>query len=392
MATLRPDSIEALCEIVADARASAGRLEIRGGGSKAEIGAPREAGILDMRGLAGILDYDPAELVLTARAGTPLAEIEAALAERGQMLAFEPWDHGPLFGRPAGDATIGGVVAAGICGPRRLCAGAPRDHLLGFTAVSGRGERFVAGGKVVKNVTGFDLAKLMAGSWGRLAALAEVSLKVLPRPRAGVTLAAEGLPTAQAQALMLRALGSPASVAAAAHIHAGEAPPVPVPQAEGGLTLLRLEGFGPSVEARAEALARESGHALRRLPETEAAALWHAVRAPAHLPGETLWRAHVPASAAAPLAGTLDAHGARCLVDWGGSLLWIGWNGRPEALRPLVEAAGGHAMLIRAGEAVRARIPFQHPRDAGLAALEARVRRAFDPDGVFETARHGEPR
>jgi glycolate oxidase FAD binding subunit len=383
MTTIRPDSIDALCDAIRQARASGGRLAITGGGSKADVGAPQNADPLDMRGLRGIIDYDPAELVLTAYAGTPLTEIEAALAEKDQMLAFEPWDHGPLFGHPAGDATLGGVIAAGVAGPRRLSAGAPRDHLLGFTAVSGKGERFLAGGKVVKNVTGFDIAKLMAGSWGRLAAMTEVTVKVLPRPRVSVTLAADRLTVALARTLMLGALGGSGSVAAAAHLsataHDGHA-----------ITLLRLEGFGPSVEARAQALAREHGGLLEPLAADQAAMLWARVRCPAHLSGRTLWRAQLPALASASLVEELEPQGAQCMIDWGGSLLWIGWDGPPDVIRPLIEGAGGHAMLVRAPADIRARLPFQHPRASAVMTLEARVRAAFDPDGVFETGRFGE--
>jgi len=385
MTILRPDTIDQLCAIVRDARADGRKLAIRGGASKAGFGAPVEATALDMRGFTGIVDYDPAELVLTVRAGTPLAEVEAALAAQGQMLAFEPWDHGPLFGAGAGGATIGGIVAAGVAGPRRLSAGGARDHLLGFTAVSGKGERFVAGGRVVKNVTGFDLAKLMAGSWGRLAAMTELSLKVLPRPREQATLAAEGLDAAAAQALMLRALGTSASVAAAAHLPAAL-------NAGRALTLLRLEGIGPSVDARCAALVRQlaPGHALQRLLEAEASACWQAIGTAAPLDSPLLWRVQLPASAAASIAGWLEANGARWLIDWGGALLWTDWSGDPLTLRDHSAAAGGHAALVRAPAETRARIPAQHPRAPGVAALEARIRRAFDPDGVFETGRFGE--
>lgn len=384
MPTLRPDTIDQLCVLIREARTDGRRLAIRGGGSKAGYGAPVAATALDMRGFTGIVDYDPAELVLTVRAGTPLADVEAALAARGQMLAFEPWDHSPLFGAAAGGATIGGIVAAGVAGPRRLSAGGARDHLLGFTAVSGKGEQFVAGGRVVKNVTGFDLAKLMAGSWGRLAAMTELSLKLLPRPREQATLAAEGLDAAAAQALMLRALGTSASIAAAAHLPAAL-------NAGRALTLLRLEGIGPSVAARGDALVRHcADQALQPLPEAEASACWQAVRTAAPLDGPLLWRLQLPASAAASTAGWLDANGARWLIDWGGALLWTDWPGDPATLRDhIAAAADGHAALVRAPAEIRARIPAQHPRAPGVAALEARIRRAFDPDGVFETGRFG---
>jgi glycolate oxidase FAD binding subunit len=359
---MRPSTIEELARIVAEAAAGGGRLGLRGGSSKADVGAPHQSQPLDMSGFAGILDYDPAELVLTAAAGTPLAEIETAVAEKSQMLAFEPFDHGPMFGRPDGAATIGGVIAAGVCGSRRLSRGAARDHLLGFRAVSGRGEAFVAGGKVVKNVTGYDLSKVMAGSWGRLAALVEVTLKVLPRPPVEQSLAIESLDPAAAVALMSKAMGSQADVAAAAH-----AP---------GLTVMRLEGFGPSVEARS-ALLQSMG--LRPLAEAEAARFWAELRNP--LPdAEALWRISVAPGRAPEVIAKL---GGDWRTDWAGGLIWTAHQGA----RAAAAAAGGHAMLLRAPETMRAEVPALHPPAPAVAALEARVRRAFDPAGVFETGR-----
>ena len=196
---MRPTTIAQLADIVAQAAADGRKLELRGGGTKAGVGGPREAEIIDMTGFGDVIDYDPAELVLTVGGGTPLAEIEALIAQRGQMLAFEPHGDG---------ATIGGVLAAGVAGSRRLSRGGARDHLLGFKAVSGRGEAFTGGAKVVKNVTGYDLPKVMCGSWGRLAALAEVTLKVLPAPPEILTLAVEDLDALAAVARMSRAMGS----------------------------------------------------------------------------------------------------------------------------------------------------------------------------------------
>ena len=226
---LRPADIGELCAIVAGGRP----LRLRGGGSKDAIGRETDAAVVDMRGFAGVVDYDPPELVLTVRAGTPLAEVQALVAGEGQMLAFDPFDHAAILGG-APRATIGGVIAAGVSGPARLSRGAARDHLLGFTAVSGRGEKFVAGAKVVKNVTGYDLPKLITGSWGRLAAITELTLKVLPAPQTQRTLVARGLDPAAAVAAMARAMGSAAEVSAAAHLPAWQGGPV---------TALRLDGF-----------------------------------------------------------------------------------------------------------------------------------------------------
>ncbi len=298
---MRPGSEEELAAIIAEAAANGRRLEIVGGASKAEVGAPRDAEPLHMGAFSGILDYDPAELVLTARAATPLAEIEAAVAGRGQMLPFEPFDHGPVFGRPEGAATLGGILAAGVSGSRRLSRGAARDHLLGFRAVSGRGEAFVAGGKVVKNVTGYDLSKVMAGSWGRLAALTEVTVKVVPRAPAQRSLAIRGLDPRAAVALMSRAMGAPADVAAAAH-----AP---------GFTVLRLEGFGPSVDART-ALLQTLEPGLAAMDEDAATAFWAALRNP--LPAAPiLWRVSVPPSRAPDV---IDVLGGDWTMDWAGGL------------------------------------------------------------------------
>jgi glycolate oxidase FAD binding subunit len=344
--------------MIADAAASGRKLEIVGGGTRAEVGAPREAERLDMTGFSGVIDYDPAELVLTAGAGTPLAEIEALVASKGQLLAFEPYS--------APGSTIGGIVAAGVSGSRRLSRGAVRDHLLGFKAVSGRGEAFVGGAKVVKNVTGYDLPKLAAGSWGRLFSLTEVTLKVLPAPETMITLAAEGLDAAAAVALMAQALGSQADVAAAASVDR--------------VTALRLEGFGPSVAARQALL--EVMTPLRALSDSEADTVWSALRDP--LPdAAVLWRLSLPASSAAEVVS--EGLGP-WLMDWGGARLWLACDDA-QAVRTAAVAAGGHAMLVRAPEALRRTVPMSHPQPAPVAALEARVRRAFDPAGVFETGR-----
>jgi glycolate oxidase FAD binding subunit len=381
MTVLSPTTPDELRDAIADAVRTGTRLAIRGGNSKAGVGRESNAAMLDMRGFSGIVDYDPSELVLTVRAGTPLAEVEAAVAAERQMLAFEPWDHGPLFGRPAGAATIGGVVAAGVAGPRRLTTGSARDHLLGLEAVSGRGESFVAGAKVVKNVTGYDLPKLMAASWGRLAAMTQVTLKVLPRPRTEATLVAEGLSPAEAHAAMARALASHAELCAAAHLPAG---------LNGGpaLTAFRLQGFEPSVAARVALLPDilRDHCIIRPIDDAGAEALWGAVRTAAPLAGERpLWRVNVPPSGGCAVVAALDD--ADWFFDWAGGLVWLADDGDPARVRSAAEQAGGHAMLVRATPELRARIPAQHPRSPGVTALEERVRRAFDPAGVFETGR-----
>ncbi len=251
--TLKPGTVEELVEAIGWAVAGTHPLELIGGGSKRALGRPLQAEMsLDLSAFSGIKEYQPEELQLTAGAATPLAEIEAALDEKGQMLAFEPADYGALLGSKAG-ATLGGVLACNLSGPRRIKAGAARDHLLGFHAVSGRAEDFKAGGKVVKNVTGYDLCKLLAGSWGTLAAMHEVSLKVLPAPELTRTVLIFGLDDERAVAAMGEALASAHDVSAAAHLPAALAARSAVPYvADAGMsiTALRVEGIGPSVEAR----------------------------------------------------------------------------------------------------------------------------------------------
>ena len=371
-----------LVALVAAARAGATRLALCGGGSKAAFGAVPTGPVtrVDMRGFAGIVDYDPAELVLTVRPGTPLAEVETLLAAHGQMLAFEPFDHGPIHGCAGGAATIGGVIAAGVAGSRRLSRGQARDHLLGFAAVSGRGEAFVAGARVTKNVTGYDLPKIACGSWGRMFALTELHVKTLPRAEMQQTLVIDGLNPAAAVLAMSRALGSQGAVAAAAHD--------PIARR----TALRLEGFAASVAARRallEGLLADTG-VLGALDADAATAFWQGFRDLAALAdAPLLWRVIVPADHAPGLIEALELTGARWLMDWAGGLLWVGTRA-DGALRSLVEAAGGHADLVRADAATRGRIPARHPQAPAVAALEARVRRAFDPDGVFETGRFGD--
>jgi len=378
-----PATAKEVAEIIRDATGRRARLEIRGGGSKALIGAAREAELIETtRGFSGVIDYDPAELVLTVGAGTSLAEIETLLDPRRQMLAFEPFDHGPVFGRPAGASTIGGVVAAGVAGSRRLSAGSARDHLLGFAAVSGRGEVFVGGAKVVKNVTGYDLPKVITGSWGRLAVLTEITLKVLPKPRATLSLVIEGLSDREACEAMARAMGSQAEVAAAAHLPALTAGAM-------ALTVLRLEGFAPSVDARADMLRDlfRDRKAVHRLDRSHGEALWSAIRTARPLGAGTLWRINVPPTHGADVTAALVGDGVRWIFDWAGGLVWLVSEGDPNAIRSAAAKAGGHATLVRASEAMRAVVPFQQPPPPGVAALSARVRRAFDPSALLETGR-----
>ncbi len=349
-------------------------LEPVGGGSKRQIGQPVAADLLDLRALAGIESYEPAELVLTAYAATPLAAIEAELAAHAQRLAFEPPDFGALLGN-ARPQTIGGVLAANLAGSRRVTAGAARDHFLGFRAVNGLGEPFKAGGKVVKNVTGYDLPKLLAGSWGTLAVLTEVTIRVVPAPELDRTLVVAAGSTGECLALLGAALRSPHDVSAAA-----------VDPARG--SLLRLEGFAASVEARTRALCDE----LRCMPQAvlEGSAsrdCWHALASGAALAASpVVWRISVPPADALRVLEKLDAE--RYLVDWGGGLILAAFDA-VDAQRVRGALTAGHASLLKAPAAARATTAVFQPQAPAVAAAAARVRSAFDPRGILNPGRMG---
>lgn len=379
--TYQPANAADLCGLIAAASASGTAVEPRCGGSKSAIGRPdREVAVIDLSAFTGIVDYEPSELVLTVRPATPLAKVEALLEAQGQMLAFEPWDHGAIFGLQYQSATIGGVIAAGVAGPRRLAAGGARDHLLGFTAVSGRAEIFKAGGKVVKNVTGYDLSKVIAGSWGQLALMTELSIKVVPRPKATATLAIHALDTATAIAEMAVAMGSVAGPVAAAHLPAGHAGP--------SQTLLRIEGFRPSVDVRSEQLrsilARPNAELL---DEPTSAKAWTQIREVQPLSGaQALWRIQIAPSRAAGLSDALTRAGAEWFMDWAGGLIWAGADAAID-VRKMVESYSGHAMLQRGPRELLGSTPVRQPQLPAVAALSERVKRGFDPAGILDPNR-----
>lgn len=402
---LRPEDPAQVADAVRWAAADEVPLEIQGAGTKRGLGRPVAAEHrLDLAGLAGIEMYEPAELVLTARAGTTLAEIEAALEAERQQLAFEPPDFGPLYGGPAGAGTIGGAVACNLSGPRRLKAGAARDHFLGTAAVSGRGEPFKAGGRVVKNVTGYDICKLLAGSHGTLAVLTDVTLKVLPTPERTRTVLVMGLGDEAAIAAMAAALKSPYEVSAAAHLPTGVAEGSGVDyvrDAGTAVTAIRVEGPGVSVEARCESLrALLSAHGeVEELHSHRSTAFWREVGDARAFTGSgegegggALWRVSVPPAAGAGVAAEIGAaHAGRHFYDWGGGLIWFEEAG--ESLTPaaavhgVAARAGGHALLLRAPDAARREGAVFQPQPAGLGALSARVKEGFDPRGILNPGR-----
>jgi glycolate oxidase FAD binding subunit len=377
-------------------------LELVGHGSKRAIGRAAQWDVtLDLSGFSGVTLYEPEELVLSAKAGTPLAEIEALVAASGQELAFEPMDYGPLLGIAVGAGTIGGVLAANLSGPRRIKAGAARDHFLGVGAVSGRGETFKAGGRVVKNVTGYDLCKLLAGSWGTLAAMTEVTIKTLPRAETEETLLVLNLDDATAGKVMAATMGSFADVSAAAHLPAPVATRVAeITAAPGAVTAFRLEGVAPSIAHRKsvlEKLAAPFG-TLGTLGEAPSRALWRAIRdvAPFAADGPAgeryLWRISTAPSRGAEVGRRLvERAQAEIMYDWAGGLIWAALPTSDDAGAPLVRSTvaivGGHATLIRAPAAVRATVAVFEPEPAALAALTKRVRQGFDPQGVLNPGR-----
>lgn len=399
----RPTDAEAVREVVAWAAAESEPLEIVGHASKRDLGRPVQAAhVLDVSALSGVEDYEPAELVLTAKAATPIAEVEALLAEHNQEFAFEPMDYGPLLGREPGrntsSGTLGGMLAANLAGPKRLKHGAARDHVLGIHAVSGRGEAFKSGGTVVKNVTGYDLSRGLAGSWGTLAVTTALSLKVLPAPETEATALVEGLADAEAVACLCRAMGTSAEVASAAHLPAGLAARLGIEglTTDKPVTLLRLEGFAPSVDYRFASLAAllKPLGPLMRLERDLSRAVWRAVRDVHPFCGDTapVWRVSVaPASGADFVAALCTACEAEAFYDWSGGLVWLRLpDGAPheaDVRAAVASVGGGHATLIRADASVRAGIPVFQPQDAGLAALSRRLKSQFDPAGILNPGR-----
>ena len=403
MSTWRPKDATETAAIVTEAVAAGTALEIVGGGSKRTLGRPSAAAhVLDLAALRGIVDYEPAELVLTAQAATPMEEIEAALAANNQILAFEPPDWRALLG-PAGVPTLGGVLACNLSGPRRVRAGAARDHLLGFAAVNGFGEAWKAGGRVVKNVTGYDMCKLQAGAFGTLSVLTELSFKVLPRPETSCSLVWPGLSDAAAIGRLATALNSPHEVSGAAHLPAAAAARSTAGQGAGAaVTVVRLEGPRVSVDHRAAALAAALGAALR-LDEPESRALWREIAAVQPLLGRQdtiVWRVCPTPSAAPELLAQVQARGGvvDAFFDWGGGLLWLALDptaadaGAAVVRGALAASGGGHATLVRASAAIRAAVPVFEPAAPALEALSRRVKASFDPRHILNPGRMVEGR
>jgi glycolate oxidase FAD binding subunit len=369
LSALTPASTAELAEtLAADDRA----VEPIGLGSKRSIGRSVDAIPLQLDRLTGVIDYRPAELVMTVMAGTPLIEIEALLDQSHQRFAFEPPDLGPLLGEGAGSkGTIGGVLATNLSGSRRIAAGAARDHFLGVTAVNGRGETFTGGGRVVKNVTGYDVPKLLAGSWGSLAVMSEVTLKTVPAPETELTMIVPDREHAAGVATLSQALGSAHEVTSAAFDPwRGSA--------------IRLEGVSVSVDAREQALLEVLGNPdVERLEGGASRAYWQRLGgAEALKDWRVVWRISVPPSDAPRVIDAIEPE--RYLIDWGGGLIWAAYD-RVDAARVRGALRDGHATLIKAPAGTR--VCRMHPPSAALAAVLERVRYAFDPAGRLNPGR-----
>jgi glycolate oxidase FAD binding subunit len=402
-------------QAVRAALASEQPLEIIGHGSKRLIGQPMATNaLLDLSALNAVTAYQPNELIITVQAGAPLADVLSLIDSKNQQFAFEPINISVLLGT-LNVGTVGGMIGAGLAGPRRIKAGGVRDHLLGAHAVSGFGDSFKAGGRVVKNVTGYDLCKLLAGSWGTLAVMTEVTLKVMPRPESERTLVLRGLDDITANKAMTAALGSPFDVSGAAHVPNSAFRGSVSGLGDGGLgdnglgdlgspreavTLLRLEGITASAVHRAAALGKALAPfgVAEIIEDAASAAIWSSIRdikpfaANGALGAWPVWRIVCPPASGGTLGQALARDtGGDVIYDWGGGLIWAALPPKADAqaalVRARVDAAGGHATLLRASDEMRRNVDVFHPQKDGLAALGERVRRSFDPKNILNRGR-----
>ena len=407
--TLKPENADQVAEAVAWAVSEETPVEVAGSGSLRSMGRTIQTEhTLDLSALSGVTLYEADELVLSARAATPAAEIRKLLAESNQELAFEPADLGPLLGGPAGGGTIGGILACNLSGPRRLKAGAARDHFLGVHAVSGRGEAFKSGGRVVKNVTGYDMCKGLSGSWGTLAVMTDVTVKVLPAAETSATLMVMGLDDETAMAAMSAASRTPYEVSSCAHVPeslSSRSALGDIAGASKAVTAIRVEGIAPSVEYRREKL-RDllSGFGpVERLDAEPSATLWEEIRDVRFLTEETerpVWRLSVPPMSGAGVVSAIRAatrtedggqSTVRAFYDWAGGLIWLELDAGSDAgagsVRAAVAAVDGHATLVRASAPVRASVDVFQPQSGSVAALSQRLKENFDPRGILNPGR-----
>jgi glycolate oxidase FAD binding subunit len=395
-----PDTVEELAYLVAEAADTRTPLEVMGHGTKREVGRPvRHGAVLSTENLVGVPSYEPSELVIVALAGTPVAQLEQLLAENDQEFPFEPLDLGPMLGFGPGQATIGGLIATNFSGSRRILRGSVRDHVLGVQAVNGQGETIRAGGRVMKNVTGYDLGRAMAGSWGTLAVMTEVALKVLPAQREMRTVLCFGLADPNGVEALCLAHGTPFEVSGTIHMHAGLAERLSdqeIANTGASVTAIRVENFPASARYRSSRLKQmlQAYAPALELDTMRSRVFWDEVRKLKMFQksGRPLWRISTLPSTAAKLVGSLVRKiDVNVLYDWSGGLIWletppISDAGAVEIRRTLAEF-GGHATLIRAEAEARAAIDVFQPLDPGLMALTASLKKAFDPVGILNPGR-----
>ena len=394
---LAPNSEAELAQIIGDAHQAATPVWVQGQGSKANTMRPVQAQMqVSTANLAGIELYSPKELIISAKSGTPVAEIEAALAANDQHMIAETPDFSAILGSTTAQ-TIGGVVAAGLSGPRRISLGGTRDHVMGVRAVNGMGEVIRSGGRVLKNVTGLDICKLLTGSHGTLAVMSEITLKVLPAPERRATLAIGGLDPVTGVAALSAALGSPFAVSAAAYLPPDAAARLPVVSWLGGsVTLARIEDFAPSVAYRADKLRNDlAGFGMAEILDDGASrTVWQAVRDALPLaanPLDAIWRVSVrPSAGPRVMAAVEAAFGAACFLDWGGGLVWIAGPPTMEAHDAVTKAAAREAgawQLLRGPQSLRVACDVIPPESPVLARIGTRVKQAFDPKSILNPGR-----
>lgn len=399
-APMKPAADWELANIIADASARRLPMEVYGSGTKRTVGRPMQAAAqVSLRGMVGTVFYEPNELVMSARAGSTISEIEGQLAKSRQMLPFEPLDLGPLLGCEAGQGTIGGAFATGWSGPRRIHSGAARDHLLGARFVTGHGEQIRAGGRVMKNVTGYDVARGLAGSWGTLALMTELTFKVVPQPEATATLVIFGLPDEIAVEVLCKAMSTPYEITGAMHIQKGAASRLWQSQIRGfgkAATAMRLEAPEKSITYRTEKLRHlfKAYGELHVVGSAGSLEFWQECRmlTPMHGSTRPLWRI----STAPRLGPTVVAAISRymdveAVYDWSGGLVWIEVPPSADAgatdIRRVLALHGGHATLVRAETAVRSAVDVFQPLEPGVERLSRRLKQTFDPVGILNPGR-----
>jgi glycolate oxidase FAD binding subunit len=397
---LKPAADWELQSLVATCRERRLPIEVAGAGTKRSLGRPMQTAVtISTQSMRGISLYEPNELVMSARAGTPLSQVEATLAARGQMLAFEPIDLGPAIGNGAGGQTIGAVFAVNLSGARRVVAGAARDHLIGLTGVNGAGEMFKSGGRVMKNVTGYDVARGLTGSWGTLAFITEATFKVLPWPESQATLVFKGLPDDLAVEVMCAALGTPYEVSGAVHltaVMAGRLESKSLNVLDKSLTLLRIENFSRSVAYRTDVLRKAlSAFGVPAIIEqAESQALWAELRrlSVVTYSDSLLWRiSTAPKTGPKIVAQIRRQMPAEAFYDWSGGLIWLETPVSADAgaadIRRAMAVHGGYATLVRAAPEIRAAVEVFHPLSPGVERLTRGLKAVFDPDGLLNPGR-----